>query len=156
MRALLLNMKIQHHSGGIDSEMMALLLTADPDEAAVLKYIDTAKILVALVSGKVIAIAVITMNGTESELKNIAVASDHQGHGIAKSLISAAKNVAKESGASSLIVGTGNSSLSQMALYQKCGFRLFSIVPNYFADYPEPIYENGIRCIDMVVLRVEL
>ena len=149
-------MKIQHHSGEIDSEMMALLLTADPDEAAVLSYIETAKILVALVSGKVIAIAAIIVDGTESELKNIAVASDHQGQGIAKSLISSAKNIAKESGASSLIVGTGNSSLSQIALYQKCGFRLFSIIPDFFADYPEPIFENGIRCIDMVVLRIEL
>lgn len=29
---LLLNMKIQHHSGEIDSEMMTLLLIADPVE----------------------------------------------------------------------------------------------------------------------------
>lgn len=149
-------MKILHHTGKINSEMMTLLLTADPDEAAVLDYIETAKILVARASGRVIAIAVIMVNGIQSELKNLAVAADHQGRGIAKSLISAAKNVAKESGALSLNVGTGNSSLSQLALYQKCGFRLFSIRPNFFADYPEPIYENGIRCIDMVILRVEL
>ncbi len=149
-------MRIQYYCGEVDAEMMALLLSADPDEAAVLTYIETAKIIVALIADKVIAIAVVTVDGTESEIKNIAVAVAYQGQGIAKSLIASAKNVAKESAATSLIVGTGNSSLSQLALYQKCGFRLFKIIPDFFADYPEAIFENGIRCIDMLVLKVEL
>ena len=45
---------------------------------------------------------------------------------------------------------------AELALYQKCGFRLSGIVTDSFADYPEPIYENGIRCIDMVMLSAKL
>jgi hypothetical protein len=30
------------------------------------------------------------------------------------------------------------------------------IEKDFFADYPSAIYENGIRCIDMVVLKAKL
>ncbi|MDN3498310.1 bifunctional GNAT family N-acetyltransferase/class I SAM-dependent methyltransferase [Microbacterium sp. APC 3898] len=51
-------------------------------------------------------------------------------------------------------IGTGNSSLGQLALYQKCGFRLHAIDPDFFRrNYREPIFENGIECRDMVRLR---
>ena len=53
-------------------------------------------------------------------------------------------------------IGTGNSSLDQLALYQKLGFRITGIVAGFFYDYPKPIVENGIACRDMVRLRVEL
>lgn len=56
-------------------------------------------------------------------------------------------------GAHALMIGTGNSSLAQLRLYQRLGFRIVSIVPDFFANYPEPIYENGILCRDMVRLR---
>ena len=149
-------MKIQHYSGKINSDLTALLLTADPDKNSILSYIKSAEIIVALDLEKTIAVVAITKTKSEFELKNIAVASDYQGRGIAKSLIAASKDYAKESGAKSLIVGTGNSSLSQLALYQKCGFRIFNIVPDFFVDYDEPIYENGIRCLDLLMLKTEL
>ncbi|PCJ20258.1 MAG: GNAT family N-acetyltransferase [SAR86 cluster bacterium] len=149
-------MNIQHHSGEIDSDLMTLLLTADPDKNAILSYIKSAEIIIALDSEKIIAVAAITKTDNEFELKNIAVASDYQGRGIAKSLIAASKDYAKESGATSLIVGTGNSSLSQLALYQKCGFRISHVIPDFFLEYDEPIFENGIRCLDLVMLRAEL
>ena len=53
-------------------------------------------------------------------------------------------------------IRTSNSSLDQLALYQKLGFRITGIVAGFFDDYPEPIVENGIACRDMVRLRVEL
>ena len=149
-------MNIQHYSGKINSDLMTLLLTADPDKNAVLSYIKSAEIIVALDSGKIIAVVAITKTKSEFELKNIAVASNYQGRGIAKSLIAASKDYAKESGANSLIVGTGNSSLSQLALYQKCGFRIFDIVPDFFVEYNEPIYENGIRCLDLLMLKADI
>ena len=39
---------------------------------------------------------------------------------------------------------------------QESGFRMQYIEPDYFSNYPEAIYENGIQCLDQVVLRVEL
>nr|MBP6562703.1 hypothetical protein [Neisseriaceae bacterium] len=56
--------------------------------------------------------------------------------------------------ATTVFVGTANSSLNQLGFYQKAGFRLSHIVPNYFIDhYPDPIIENGLRALDMVYLK---
>lgn len=50
-------------------------------------------------------------------------------------------------------IGTGNSSIDQLAFYQKCGFRIAAIDPDFFIrHYPEPIFENGIQCRDMIRL----
>ncbi|PCJ18869.1 MAG: GNAT family N-acetyltransferase [Gammaproteobacteria bacterium] len=148
-------MNIQQYSGHITPDILTLLLTADPNEAELLGYIKTARVLVAMDLARVVGVAVITGCNQQQELRNIAVESDWQGQGIAKALIAEVKVMAKESGADSLVVGTGNSSLSQMALYQKCGFRFFKIIPGFFAGYPEPIVENGIQCIDKVLLKFE-
>jgi len=101
-------------------------------------------------------IAVLSKSDDTYELINIAVHERYQGKGIAKNLIMEIKSLAKKQGTLKLIVGTGNSSLSQLALYQRCGFRMSYVKTNYFASYPEPIFENGIRCIDMIVLCAEL
>ncbi|MGX8177137.1 GNAT family N-acetyltransferase [Exiguobacterium artemiae] len=50
-------------------------------------------------------------------------------------------------------IGTGNSSIGQLALYQKCGFRIVGVDLNFFLrHYEEDIIENGIRCTDMIRL----
>tara|TARA_B110001450_G_C17479221_1_gene423502 strand:- start:301 stop:750 length:450 start_codon:yes stop_codon:yes gene_type:complete len=149
-------MNIEVYEEEITSELMNLLLSADPDKEAVLSYLSGSEVLVYRDNNIFVSIAVLVETAGVFELKNIAVSKAYQGKGIAKAMISKAKQLAKESGAKVLEVGTGNSSLSQLALYQKCGFRLHSIESDFFGSYPEPIFENGIRCIDMVRLRVEL
>lgn len=62
------------------------------------------------------------------EIMNIAVAEHLQGKGIGKKLLRHAIETAKGYGMSKLEVGTGNSSVSQLALYQKCGFRIFLLI----------------------------
>lgn len=62
------------------------------------------------------------------EIMNIAVAEHLQGKGIGKKLLRHAVETAKGYGMSKLEVGTGNSSVSQLALYQKCGFRIFLLI----------------------------
>jgi len=149
-------MKIAPYTGDIHAGLMSLLLTADPDEMTVMTYLSQSQILVASDGGTLVGTAVIVLDASESELKNIAVAQAYQGRGIAKRLIAEARQLAKQSGAVRMKVGTGNSSLSQIALYQKCGFRMHSVIPDFFLAYPEPIYENGIRCLDMIVLEATL
>ncbi len=91
------------------------------------------------------------------EIMNIAVVEHLQGTGIGKKLLRHAVETAKGYGMSKLEVGTGNSSVSQLALYQKCGFRIFSIDFDYFSKhYEEEIIENGIVCRDMIRLAMEL
>ena len=56
-----------------------------------------------------------------------------------------------------LLVSTGDSSIGQLALYQKCGFRIESIERDYFIrHYPEVIIENGIQCRDRICLTQNL
>lgn len=150
-----MNIKIETYKGPYTPNIMALLLDADPDEQTVRTYLKDADILVAKDETTILGIAVLTHEYALYELKNIAVHPNHQGKGIAKQLITEIKTLAKTKGAQTLDVGTGNSSLGQLALYQKCGFRMHSIDKDFFADYA-PIFENGIRCIDMVRLRAKL
>lgn len=149
-------MNIEVYEREITPYLMNLLLTADPNENAILSYIRGSKILVCQVGEKFVSIAVIAKRDDIAELKNIAVLFEYQGKGIAKQMINEAKRLAKHLGAKTMEVGTGNSSFSQLVLYQKCGFRMYSIDSGYFKSYPELIFENGIRCIDMVRLRAEL
>ncbi|WP_298770784.1 GNAT family N-acetyltransferase [uncultured Shewanella sp.] len=149
-------MNIEVYDKEITPELMDLLLSADPDKKAILSYLPSSEVLVCRDSDIFVGIAVVVESAGIFELKNIAVLNEYQRKGIAKSIIGKVKQLAKESGAKTLEVGTGNSSLSQLALYQKCGFRMHSIKSGFFDSYPEPIFENGIRCIDMVRLRAEL
>ena len=56
-------------------------------------------------------------------------------------------------GAREVWIGTGNSSISQLALYQKMGFRIAGVDVDFFTrNYPEEIIENGIHCRDMIRL----
>lgn len=149
-------MNIQHYSQEINEELMNLLLTAAPDRQTIEAYITNSTIFVAKETGCFIGIVIIISTNDQYEIKNIAVLRSYQNKGIAKELIFKAKNYAKDNGALTINVGTGNSSLSQLALYQKCGFRIKSIEENFFLKYPEPIFENGIRCLDLLILSAKL
>jgi ribosomal protein S18 acetylase RimI-like enzyme len=87
----------------------------------------------------------------------IAVHEDHQNRGIGKQLVRHAIHNAKLQGYRTIEVGTGNSGIGQLALYQKCGFRMIGIDRDFFVrHYAEEIFENGIPCRDMVRLSQEL
>ena len=91
------------------------------------------------------------------ELVNLCVAEPYRRQGIATRLITHAAERARAAECRILEVGTGNAGIGQLALYQRCGFSIESIEKDYFVRYyPEPIYENGIECRDMVRLRMEL
>ncbi|WP_328515413.1 hypothetical protein [Halobacillus yeomjeoni] len=55
-----------------------------------------------------------------------------------------------------LVVGTSNSSLDNIAFYQKAGFRFHKINKDFFLRYPSPIVEFGIQALDMVVFRKKI
>ncbi|MBP2018404.1 ribosomal protein S18 acetylase RimI-like enzyme [Symbiobacterium terraclitae] len=137
---------------------MALLLLADPSRKAVESYLRRGRCYVGERAGRVIAVYVLIDTRPHTvELVNVAVAEAEQGRGIGKRMVLHAVETARSLGYRSLEVGTGNSSLNQLALYQKCGFRIVGVDPDFFTrNYPEPIYENGILCRDMIRLRLDL
>ena len=137
---------------------MELLLLADPSQPMVEAYIDRGECFVAEEGKQVIGVYVLISKSPETvEIINLAVAEEHQGKGVGRALLMDAIQTAKRQGYKTIEIGTGNSSIGQLALYQKCGFRLTSIDRDFFnRHYEEKIYENGIQCVDMVRLSQDL
>lgn len=137
-----------------ESLPMDLLLLADPSKEKVLTYVQSGSCYAAFHEEDVIGVYVLTSLSQHTvEIMNVAVKESWQGRGIGKQLIHHAIAEAKVAGFQSIEIGTGNSSIQQLALYQKCGFRIASIDHDFFLKhYDEPIYENGIQCMDMVRL----
>ncbi|HWJ77639.1 MAG TPA: GNAT family N-acetyltransferase [Niallia sp.] len=137
---------------------MDLLLTADPSEKMVREYISRGICYVAKEKDLIIGIYVLLPTRPETiELVNIAVEVTSQGKGIGKQLIFHAIETAKQQNYKTIEVGTGNSSIGQLALYQKCGFRINSIDRDFFTrHYDQLIYENGIQCVDMIRLKMDI
>lgn len=137
---------------------MDLLLLADPSEEIVRRYMPRAQCYVLEQKGSIVGVYSLlpTRPGT-LELINIAVAESEQNKGHGKALILHAVETARSQGYITIEVGTGNSSIAQLALYQKCGFRMTHIDRNFFLQhYEEPIFENGIQCVDMVRMSMGL
>ncbi|MGG4492242.1 GNAT family N-acetyltransferase [Metabacillus idriensis] len=137
---------------------MDLLLEADPSEQNIKRYLKKGFIYLAEHEMKTAGVMVLMQIGDSSmEIMNLAVDNHFRGKGIAKKLIAHAKQICAAQKIGILEIGTGNSSLDQLALYQKCGFRMEKVIKNYFIDhYEKPIYENGIRCMDMVRLKMNI
>lgn len=143
----------------VDEESpMDLLLLADPSKAIIEEYVQRGECFVAENDTQIIGVYVLLPTRPETvELVNIAVTEALHGKGFGKQLVINAIEVAKTKGYRTIEVGTGNSSIGQLALYQKCGFRITSIDIDYFIrHYPEEIFENGIQCRDMVRLSQDL
>jgi ribosomal protein S18 acetylase RimI-like enzyme len=135
-----------------------LLLLADPSVKMLEKYIFAGSVYVAIIDAQIVGVlTLLPIDETLIEIKNIAVAETHQGKGIGKKLLEYALSEAKEKGFQDIQIGTANSSIGQLALYQKMGFEMDSILKYFFIyNYPEPMYENGIWVQDMVVLKRKL
>lgn len=134
---------------------MDLLLEADPSEELVRAYCASGWCVVAEQKGAIIGVYVLlSLSATTVEIKNIAVAESVRGLGYGRQFLQHALAESERRGFDFVEIGTGNSSLGQLALYQKCGFRLHAIDTDFFRkNYPEPIFENGIECRDMIRLR---
>ncbi|WP_342506905.1 GNAT family N-acetyltransferase [Sporosarcina sp. FSL K6-2383] len=131
-----------------------LLLLADPSQELVEEYLAIGECHVAEIEGEIVGVYVLVKLDAETmEIMNVAVDDRMHDRGIGKKLIGDAIQTARELGYRSLEVGTGNSSIGQLALYQKCGFRVEGVIKDFFIDnYKEAIFENGIQCRDMIRL----
>ncbi|SDD26279.1 Acetyltransferase (GNAT) family protein [Terribacillus halophilus] len=131
---------------------MDLLLEADPSKIRIKSYLVKSSCFVAERENHILGIYVLAgISENTAEVINISVREADQGKGIGKKLIHHAIEQAREQGFASLEVGTGNSSINQIAFYQKCGLRMTAIDQDYFLrHYEKPIYENGIQCRDMI------
>ncbi|MEC1302309.1 GNAT family N-acetyltransferase [Lysinibacillus capsici] len=133
------------------------LLLADESEVAVRKYLDKGTLYKINCGELLVGVAlVIPQTNTTIELKNIAIVPKYQGKGIGKEILRQLTDECQKDGYQTVLVGTANSSIDNIAFYQKAGFRMEAIEKDFFSHYPEPIYENGIRALDMIFFSKQL
>ena len=135
-----------------------LLFLADETVESIDKYIHDCVIYLLMFRNKSVGVcAVCETSPSIIEIKNIAVVEELRGRGFGKLMINSLIDNAERNGYERVIIGTGDAGIRQINLYKKCGFEIYDKKKNFFIDnFPEPIYENGIRCIDQVVLSIEL
>ena len=132
-----------------------LLLLADEQEDMVDRYLERGTMYV-LEDDGVRAECVVTDEGNGIlELKNLAVEPAFQGRGYGKAMVDfLVRTYRGQYGV--LQVGPGDSP-STIPFYEACGFRRHQLGRNSFTDhYDHPIYEGGVRLVDMVYLQREL
>jgi ribosomal protein S18 acetylase RimI-like enzyme len=135
-----------------------LLMLADPSRERIQAYLANGMCYQASLDGEIIGAFVLVAKSLDLvELINIAICERFHGQGLGKELLQAAISIARGKGFQELEVGTGNSSLSQLGLYQKAGFRIVGIDKDFFLrNYDTEIIENGIKCLDMLRLTMRL
>lgn len=134
---------------------LPLLLLADEQEDMIGRYLDRGTLYV-LEDGGVIAVCVVTdEGGGVLEIKNLAVDPAFQRRGHGRRMIEHAAESARGRYAV-LRVGTGDSPAT-VPFYQRCGFVKSGRVPGFFTEhYDHPIFEGGVRLVDMVYLEKRL
>ncbi|GMA60120.1 GNAT family N-acetyltransferase [Alicyclobacillus fastidiosus] len=137
-----------------------LLLLADPSADMIDSYLPRCVVYVAehLDAGVVGVCAVLPTRPGVVEIVNVAVDEAWQRQGVASGLLREVIALAKETPAvGRLEIATGNSSFTQLRLYQRLGFRMTHIEQDYFVKhYPQPIYEDGLQCRDLVHLAMDI
>lgn len=136
----------------------ALLLLADPDIDAINQYIKHSQVFQMTDGNTPIGCLVLEkISGEIVEFKNIAIYENFQNQGYGSKMLAFGIGKARELNFKTAVIGTGNSSIAQLYLYQKAGFEIDSIRKDFFTDnYAEAITENGIQCKHMLVLKMEL
>jgi ribosomal protein S18 acetylase RimI-like enzyme len=81
------------------------------------------------------------------EIVYLAVAREHRRRGYGRRILDGLRR-AHPGG---LLVGTANSSLDNIAFYQRCGFRMLEVRRDHFAYIDPPVTEHGIPMRDMIV-----
>ena len=133
-------------------DYLPLLLLADEQEDMIDRYLERGRMFV-LEDGGVKSECVVTDEGDGVlEIKSLATVPEYQGRGCAKALI---EFLLREFAHRYTVLqaGTGDSPRT-VPFYEKCGFVRSHVLPGFFTEnYDHPIFEDGVRLTDMVVLR---
>lgn len=88
---------------------------------------------------------------------NCSVAPEYRRQRCGTALVRHALDIIRNKGGRYAEVGTSDASPGPMSLYESCGFQVSGVINNHFTDnYPEPVWDNGVQCIDMIRMRADL
>ena len=94
-------------------------------------------------------IAVKEINGTTLEIKNLLTLENNRGRGYGKSLLQYIEDLYQNK--TTFLIGTANSSMTNMLIYTKLGYTYDHKVEIFFIYYyPQEIYENGMQATDLL------
>ncbi|WP_432992540.1 GNAT family N-acetyltransferase [Dactylosporangium sp. CA-233914] len=100
--------------------------------------------------GRLVGAAVVRHVPQEpSEIVYLAVDAEHRRRGHGRRILAALQRRGP------LVVGTANSSLDNIAFYQRCGFRMLAVRRDFFDYIDPPVHEHGIRMRDMIIFSYE-
>ena len=153
-----MDMRCLSVSGEDAEDLVPILHDAEEDDERIRAAIrhPACRTYAMVVDDEPVAAAVVRWSDSEaSEILYIAVAPGVRGKGHGRRLVAAVQSELPAHG-HSLVVGTANSSLDNIAFYQKCGFRMHSVKRDYFDYIQPPLSENGILMRDMIVFAYEL
>ena len=147
----------QAHPDEIET-LIPILLQAEESERALrwgMKNLVDA-VYHAEADGVLVGAATMQWRNDPCEIMELAVAPERHGQGIGRQIVALLIDEARKRGKSAVLVGTANSSIGNLAFYQKVGFRMDHVRKDYFRYYREPHYEDGIQIRDMLVFRYDL
>ena len=133
---------------------LPLLLLADPCEAMIDRYLESGDMHLLTEGGKPACVAVVAdLSGSACELKNLATdeALQNCGHAgrMLRFLIETYARTHR-----CMYVGTSE---QMVPYYERFGFSYSHTEAGFFTrNYPEPIWENGLQCVDMLYLKRDL
>jgi GNAT superfamily N-acetyltransferase len=139
-------------------QLIPILLQAEESESALrwgLKNLVDA-VYHADEDGELVGAATMQWRGNPCEIMELAVVPERHGQGIGRLIVAWLIDEARRRGKTAMLVGTANSSIGNVAFYQKVGFRMDHVRKDYFRYYREPVYENGIQIRDMLVFCYDL
>lgn len=136
--------------------LVPILHEAEEGDERILKTIEdpSTTAYLAQVGDDIVGAVVVRWTPAESEIVYIATEPAWRGQGYGKAIMRWIIEEAQRRGTAEIIVGTANAGLDHIAFYQKCGFRMDSVRKNFFDYFPAPVYENGIRLQDMLMLKL--
>ncbi|HEY0082618.1 MAG TPA: GNAT family N-acetyltransferase [Pyrinomonadaceae bacterium] len=106
--------------------------------------------------GQLVGAASMNWRRDPCEMLELAILRERQGEGLGRRFVAWLVDEARRRGKPEIIVGTSTTSAANLIFYQKCGFRVDHVRPDYFWYYDEPVYENGLAVRDMLVFRLDL
>lgn len=151
-------------AGPAREALLPLLLEADESEPEVRGYMQQGDLYVLRAAGDPAPLGVtLTIPLPDEpdvvELKAVAIDPNQQNRGLGKRMLALTLTDLRERGVARAIVGTSNAGIGQIAFYQKAGFRLWRIEPDFFTPergYDPDSRENGIQHRDIVWMDQEL
>src|SRR3712207_6667942 len=118
-------------------DLIPLLLLAEPSERGLRWGLDNLVDDVYRMDDgdQLVGAATMRWDGDECEIQELAIAPERQGQGLGKQLIDFLVVEAERRGKRRVVVGTANSSIGNIAFYQKAGFRMDHVRQDYFRYY---------------------